>query len=125
MGNTKYVLRHLREMKNMYSIHKSTSQKIVLPNNEPVCYPSTNKASDPSETPIICYPGANNALTANNLFSLNSNIGYRAVKNTDKDALLEAFKQKIGYYTDQETLMDAFKQNSATRVKNQKQIKSN
>jgi len=126
MGFAKYVLWHFLEMENMYSKHKSTSQNIILPNNEhPVCYPSPSKGLDPSQTPLICYPSSHNAPTTNNLFSLNPNIGYRAENNTDKDALLETFKQKIGYYNDQETLMDAFKQNSDTRENNHKQIKTN
>jgi len=51
-------------------------------------------------------------------------MGYRIANNTNKEALLEAFKQKIGYESDKETLMEAFKQNLGAKVKNQKQIKN-
>jgi len=129
MGFLKFMAKHLHEMKNMYSIHKTTSQQIGSPINEqtvrPAASSSHNKASNPNQTPIICYPGSINEPSNNNLFSLNPNMGYRTVNHADKDALLEAFKQKIGYDVDQDSLMDTYKQNLVTRGKNPKQIKSN
>jgi len=116
-------------MKNINSIHKTTIQRNASPINEhTVCYPTSNnqsKTSNTNQTQIKCYPGSNNESFNNSLFSLNPYIGYRTVNNTDKDALLEAFKQKIGYDVDQEILMDNYKQNLGTRVKNQKHIKNN
>jgi len=111
---------HLFEIKNINSIHKTTIQKNASPINEhTVCYPTSDnqsKTSNPNQALIKCYPGSNNESFNNNLFSLNPNMGYRTVNNTDKDALLEAFKQKIGYDVDQDL---------GTRVKNQKHIKNN
>ena len=115
----------MREFKKMYVIHKTSNHLEEVSTNSPlICYrPSTNNSNalNQNQEPLNCYQSSPNI---NNLASLNPNMGYRIANNTNKEALLEAFKQKIGYDSDKETLIEAFKQNLGTKVKNQKQIKN-
>jgi hypothetical protein len=121
----KNILSHMREFKKMYIIHKTTNHLEEVSTNNPLnCYrPTINNSNqlNQSQDPLNCYQSSSKI---NNLASSNPYMGYRIANNTNKEALLEAFKLKIGYDSDKETLMEAFKQNLGTRVKNQKQIKN-